>query len=86
MSMGLTNLSAQKVINTLSESNLKLIIKVLGEEREASKIAKNIVKERLNKKITRVDELVKIIEKSKKNNFSTKLILAQKLFKQLEFL
>ena len=33
MSMGLTNLSAQKVINTLSESNLKLIIKVLGEER-----------------------------------------------------
>ena len=32
-----------------------------------------------------MDELVKIIEKSKKNNFPIKLILAQKLFKQLEF-
>ena len=83
MSMGLTNLSAQKVINTLSESNLKLIIKVLGEEREASKIAKNIVKERINKKITRVDELVKIIEKSKKNNFSNKINPSTKTFQAI---
>ncbi len=69
MSMGLSNISAQKVINNLSEAQLKLIIKILGEEREASKIAKNIVKARINKKITRVDELVKIIEKSKKKKF-----------------
>ena len=48
---------------------LKSIIKILGEEKEASKIAKNIVKARSKKKITKVDQLVEIIEKSKKKNF-----------------
>ena len=66
MTMGLSNISAKDVINKLSEEQLKLIIKILGEEKEASKIAKNIVIERSKKMITRVDELVKIIEKSKK--------------------
>ena len=50
MSMGLSNISAQDVVNNLSESQLKLIIKVLGEEREAAIIAKNIVKARTQKK------------------------------------
>ena len=59
----------QNVINESSEEKLKLIIKILGEEKDASKIAKNIIKARSEKKITRVDELVKIIEKSKKKNF-----------------
>ena len=63
MTMGLNKISAQEVINNLSEIDLKLIIKFLGEEREASKIAKNIVRFRRKKKIVRVDELVKIIEK-----------------------
>ena len=63
MSMGLSNISAQEVINSFSETQLKLIIKTFGEERDASKIAKNIAKARLIKKITRVDELVEIIEK-----------------------
>ena len=66
MSMGLSSFSAQEAINNLSESHLKLIIKILGEEKEASKIAKNIVKVRSKKRITRVDELVNIIKKSKK--------------------
>ena len=69
MTMGLNNFSAQEVVNKLSEQQLKLIIKVLGEEKEASKIARNIVKTRLGKKITTVDQLVEIIEKSKKKNF-----------------
>ncbi len=69
MKMGLSNISAQDVINNLSEAKLKLIIKILGEEKEATTIAKNIVKARSKKKITRVDELVKIIEKSKKKKF-----------------
>ena len=51
MSMGLSNISAQDVVNNLSESQLKLIIKVLGEEREAAIIAKNIVKARIKKKL-----------------------------------
>ncbi len=39
MSMGLNDTSAFEVINNLSEKNLKLIIKILGEEKEASLIA-----------------------------------------------
>ena len=83
MTMGLSDISVQEVVNNLSESQLKLIIKVLGEEREASRIAKNIVRSRLRKKITRVDELVKIIEKSKKKNFYSKINPSTKTFQAL---
>ncbi len=83
MSMGLSNTSAQEVINKLSESQLKLIIKILGEEKEASKIAKNIVRARSEKKITRVDQLVAIIEKSKKRNFHSKINPSTKTFQAL---
>ena len=69
--MGLSDISAKDVVNNLSEGDLKLVIKIFGEEREAAKIAKNIVKAR-DKKITKVDELVKIIERSKKKNFQVK--------------
>ena len=67
MQMGLSNISAEEVINTLDETNLKLIIKILGEEQEASKIVKNIIKARQIKKIDTEVELVRIIELSKKN-------------------
>ena len=83
MSMGLSNISAQDVVNNLCESQLKLIIKTLGEEKEASKIAKNIALARSKKKITRVDELVKIIEKSKSNSFSSKINPSTKTFQAL---
>ena len=52
MTMGLNEISAMEAINNLSEADLKLIIKNLGDEKEASKIAKNIVKHRNIKKIT----------------------------------
>ena len=51
MRMGLSDRSAQDVINNYSETQLKQIIKIFGEEKEASKIAKNIVKTRLKKKL-----------------------------------
>ena len=52
--MGLNEISALDVINNLSETNLKSVIKILGEEREAFKIAKNIVKYRnLKKSVSR---------------------------------
>ena len=69
MSMGLSDTSAKDTVNNLSETQLKLIIKILGEEKDASKIAKNIVRERSKKKITKVSQLVQIIEKSKKKEF-----------------
>ncbi len=83
MKMGLSDISAQDVVNKLSETKLKLIIKTLGEEKEASKIAKNIVLARAEKKITKVDQLVRIIEKSKKKNYSFKIDPSTKTFQAL---
>ena len=83
MNMGLSNFSAQDAVNNLSETQLKLIIKILGEEKEAYSIAKNIVRARSKKKITRVDELVKIIEKSKRKNFYSKIHPSTKTFQAL---
>jgi 16S rRNA (cytosine1402-N4)-methyltransferase len=59
-----SEMSAEKVIN---ESSLELLTKIFqeyGEEKNAYKIARAIVEERKNKKITRTSELVEIIEKT----------------------
>ena len=83
MKMGLNNLSALDVINNLSEADLKQVIKILGDEKEASKIAKNIVKHRMTKKITNTSDLVKIIENSKKKNYFNKINPCTKTFQAL---
>jgi 16S rRNA (cytosine1402-N4)-methyltransferase len=83
MTMGLNEISAQDVINNLSELELKLIIKIFGEEKEAARIAKNIVKFRNEKKIIKVKDLVKIIEKSKKKNYTSKINPCTKTFQAL---
>ena len=83
MQMGLSNMSAEQVINTLDEQSLKSVIKILGEEKEASRIVKNIIKERQIKKINTVSELVKIIESSKKKNFNKKINVCTKTFQAL---
>ena len=83
MSMGLSSISAEEVINEYSEQTIKLIIKILGEEKEASRIAKNIIKARSIKKITKVDQLVEIIEKSKKKNYKNKINPSTKTFQAL---
>jgi 16S rRNA (cytosine1402-N4)-methyltransferase len=83
MQMGLSEISAEDVINTLDETSLKLIIKILGEDQEAGKIAKNIIKARTLKKINNVTELVQIIEASKKKNYSKKINVCTKTFQAL---
>ena len=83
MTMGLTDVSAEEVVNNLSESQLNLVIKLFGEEKESSKIAKNIVIARSEKKITKVDELVKIIKKSKKKKLFNKINPCTKTFQAL---
>ena len=83
MAMGLNDISALDVINKLSEKDLKSVIKILGEEVEGTKIAKNIVKYRNQKKITKTSDLVQIIEKSKKKNFSNKINPCTKTFQAL---
>ena len=72
MSMGLTSISAENILNNFDEHKLKLIIKILGDEQEASKIARNIIKIRNSKMIVTVPDLVDIIEKSKKKDFKKK--------------
>jgi len=83
MSMGLSSTSAEEVINNFSEQKLKSIIKILGEEKDASRIAKNIIKTRLIKKIKKVDQLVEIIEKSKRKNYASKINPSTKTFQAL---
>ena len=83
MTMGLNGLTALEAINNLSEADLKLVIRILGDEKEASKIAKNIVKQRKIKKITNTADLVQIIEKSKKKNYSGKINPCTKTFQAL---
>ena len=82
MTMGLNEITALDVLNNLSEVDLKLIIRILGDEKEASKIAKNIVKYRNIKKITNTSDLVKIILKSKRN-YSKKINPCTKTFQAL---
>ena len=55
MSMGLTSISAEEVINNLNPKKLKSIIQILGEEKDASKIVKNIIRSRSIKKISKVN-------------------------------
>ena len=76
MGMGLNNFNALELVNNATEIELKNIIKTLGEEKFASKIARLIVKERAINKILTTTNLSNIIEKVKfkknKTNPSTK--------------
>ena len=83
MTMGLNEISALDAINNLSELDLKRVIKILGDEKEASKIAQNIVCYRNTKKIKNTNELVKIIEKSKRKNYLNKINPCTKTFQAL---
>ena len=83
MSMGLNKISALDAVNKLSEADLRTVIKILGEEKEAFKIAKNIVKYRSEKKIINTTDLVQIIEKSKKKNYLKKINPCTKTFQAL---
>jgi len=83
MGMGLNEISALDAVNNLSEDDLRTVIKILGEEKEAYKIAKNLIKYRSEKKITNTADLVKIIEKSKKKNYLNKINPCTKTFQAL---
>jgi 16S rRNA (cytosine1402-N4)-methyltransferase len=83
MSMGLNKISALDAVNNLSEDDLRAVIKILGEEKEAFKISKNIVRYRREKKIANTADLVQIIEKSKKKNFLNKINPCTKTFQAL---
>lgn len=57
-------LTAKEVVNTYSEDELNKIIKLYGEEKWASRIAKFIIQARQDKEIETTGELVDIIKKA----------------------
>ena len=81
MKMGLNNFSANEVVNNLNNQELEKIFKYFGDENDAKKISQNIVMERKKKEINTQD-LVKIIEKSKRKK-RYKIHSATKTFQAL---
>ena len=84
MKMGINDFSAKEVINTLDEKDLEEIFRYFGEEKESKRIAHNIVEDRKKKEIT-TEELVRIIESSKrkknyKTHSATKIFQALRIF------
>ena len=84
MRLGINDFSANEVIHQLSEKELSLIFKVLGEENMHKIIAKKIVKER-EKKALHTEDLVKIIDavkrkKKQKIHNSTKVFQSLRMF------
>ena len=81
MQMGMNNFSAKDVVNKLDSKKLEKIFKYFGDEKEAKRIANNIIKERLKKDID-TKSLVNLIEKTKrKKNY--KIHSATKVFQAL---
>ena len=84
MKMGINEFSAKDVINNLDAKELEIIFKYFGEEKEAKRIALNIVRERQLREID-TEALVELIEKTKrKKNFKTHS--ATKVFQALRIL
>ncbi len=84
MMMGLNDFSAKEAINNLEVKEIEKILKYFGDENDAKIIAKNIAKER-QLKIIDTQELVRIIEKSKRKkkyrvHSSTKTFQALRIF------
>ena len=84
MKLGINEFSAKEVINKLEERELLNIFKYFGEEKESKKIARNIVEDRKSKEIT-TEELVRIIESTKKKknhktHSATKVFQALRIF------
>ena len=76
-------LSALEVVNEYSKEQLTKIFYEYGEEKYASSIAKNIVKERENKKITTTLELVEIIKNSVPEKYKRNHHPARKVFQAI---
>ena len=83
MRMGLNEVSAKDVINNLDGKTLNNIFRLLGEEKESSKISRNIVKDRQQYPIKTIPDLIKIIKKSKRKNFKKKINVSTQVFQAL---
>ena len=83
MRMGLNENSAKDVLNNLDAKTLSSIFKLLGEEKESSRISRNIVKERQQSPIKTIPDLIRIIKKSKIKKYKKKINLSTQVFQAL---
>ena len=81
MKMGINEFSAKEAINILDKVELAKIFKYFGEEKDSNRIAHNIVEDRAKREIT-TEELVRIIDSSKRKN-NSKIHSATKIFQAL---
>ncbi len=84
MKMGLNSFSANETINNLDKEELAKIFKYFGDEKDAKKISRAILKRRDHQAL-KTEDLVKIINKEKKNynfkiNKSTKIFQSLRIF------
>jgi len=78
-----SDFSAYDVVNNYDEKELARIFFQYGEEKYSNSIAKNIVKERNQKKIETTFELVDIIKKSVPEKYSREKHPARKVFQAI---
>ena len=83
MRMGLNENSAKDALNNLDANTLCNIFKLLGEEKESSRISRNIIKERQQSPIKTIPDLIRIIKKSKIKNYKKKINLSTQVFQAL---
>ncbi len=81
MQMGINDFSAKDVINKLHSEELEKVFKFFGEEKEAKKIANEIISVRKKKEID-TTTLVNLIERIKRKKYS-KIHSATKVFQAL---
>lgn len=83
MRMGINSISAKEVLNNFKEDTLRDIFKLFGEDKDSSKISKNIIRERKKSPILSVPKLVEIISMSKRKNYKKKINICTQAFQAL---
>ena len=83
MEMGINRCSVFDVVNKLTKDDLVKIIKILGEEKDAKRVANEIIKYREKKTIEKSSELTSIIKKAKRNHNNFKKDPSTKTFQAL---
>ena len=83
MEMGINKYTAYDVVNGFDKKILTKIIKIFGDEKDASRIANKIVNYRKKKVIKTSDELSSIISDAKINNKNYKKNPATKTFQAI---
>jgi len=83
MRMGSDGPTAEAVVNDLPEADLARIIRDYGEDRKAARIAKAIVRERAERRITRTARLADVVRRAAGGGKSAQIDPATRTFQAL---